>query len=367
MYTAGEIIQTIKHYATHPITKTAAGLILTGAVALSAFGIPAYTDARDAAHQKIAELETQVDGQLEISAGNGNDVVTALGAALTALSTAEDAGVAGESLNSLKQLTADGVQARYTLIDREQATRTAHADLDTGSWRPQLLMDEHELLANSLQELRVQSLTASRAAYDLEMATDVVVTATNEKKAADAQQKKEAAEAEAAEAAEAEAAREAEAREAEAATNHQPSANYSTPSGATSYAPAPASDCRAQAEGLIASLSGGHVLWSDTGHYGMTGAGFVTLGSGNGQVTLSSGTDPNFWCTAQGSYIAAHESAHVNHDRKLKALIAAGYKYSWQLERAEAAADCITQAQGYGAHSYGCTPEGQTLANLILG
>ncbi|KAM9872688.1 hypothetical protein [Leucobacter aridicollis] len=361
--TLAEIRQALRYYATHRVTRGIAYAASASLIATAAIGIPQFVDAHATQSDRVATAHRLIDGQLDITETTRSELADQIAAAEK---VAAQAGVEGalpekHSLRELRDAIADA-EAKLAVLDAQTAaTKKADAAEDTGSWLPHVIGEQADDLGESFNDLRTETVAAGK--IDLEEITDTLRAEIDEKTEADkkAADEKAAAEAAALAAAEAEAAEAAVAQAAEH-VSYSPGAEpqqQQTQDAAT--------DCRAQAVGLVASLSGAPVVWADLGAYGAAAAGQVTLGGGP-TVTLSSGTDLAYWCSAPGQYVAAHEAAHAIHDGRLDAIREAGYSWEWQLARAEQAADCIAHDWGYsGAARYGCDAGGQELARLILG
>lgn len=364
-HTLAEIRQAAKYYATHRVVQAIAYAASASLIATTAIGIPQFVDAHATQTERVATAHRLIDGQLDATATIRSELVDQITAAEKVAAQAGKEGALPEkhSLADLRDAIA-GAEAQLEALDA-QATVTKKADAmeDSDSWLPHVIGEQADNLGEAFNDLRTETLAAGK--LDLVEATATVRAEIDEKAAAD----KKAADEKAAEAAAALAAEEAAA--AEAASEVAAQSNRSAPQQQSQSNPAPATggSCRAQAEALVAALSGAPVIWVDLyGARGMTGGGQVTLGDAAAGVALSSGTDDAFWCTGHGQYVAAHEAAHAVHNAHLYRLMDAGYRFDWQLARAEQAGDCIAHQWGYTAGAtYGCDAGGQELARLILG
>ncbi|GAA1620972.1 hypothetical protein [Leucobacter chromiireducens] len=361
--TLSEIRQSLRYYAGHRVTRGIAYAASASLIATAAIGIPQFVDAHATQTERVATAHRLIDGQLDATATIRSELVDQITAAEKVAAQAGKEGALPEkySLADLRDAIA-GAEAQLEALDA-QATVTKKADAmeDSDSWLPHVIGAQADNLGEAFNDLRVETVTAGKISLDV--ITGTVRAEIDEKAAAD----KKAADEKAAEAAAALAAEEAAAAEGAAQSAYAPSAEpqQQTPNPGQ----ATGGSCRAQAEALVAALSGAPVIWVDLyGARGMTGGGQVTLGDAAAGVALSSGTDDAFWCTGHGQYVAAHEAAHAVHNAHLYRLMDAGYRFDWQLARAEQAGDCIAHQWGYTAGAtYGCDAGGQELARLILG
>ncbi|WP_440312771.1 hypothetical protein [Leucobacter chromiireducens] len=362
--TLAEIRQALRYYAGHRVTRGIAYAASASLIATAAIGIPQFVDAHAMQTNRVATAHRLIDGQLDITETTRSELVEQITAAEK---VAEQAGAEGalpekHSLRELRAAIADAEAQLADLDAQTTATKETSAADDVHSWLPHVIAEQADDLGEAFNDLRTKTVAASK--FDLAEATATVVAEMNAKAAAD---KKAAEEKAAAEARAAEEAAAAEASEQAAGqTIYSPSVAPQQQSQGTP-APATGGSCRAQAEALVASLSGAQVVWADLfGVRGQTTAGIVELGGTRGVVSLSSGSDDSAWCTPSAGYTAAHESAHSLHNDRYSA-IADTHGYEWQIAHAESAADCIANQWGYAGSVYGCTPEGQELARLILG
>lgn len=357
--TLSEIRQAARYYAGHRVVHQAiAYAACASLVAGAAIGIPQLIDAHATQIDRVATVHSQIAGQIDSASTIRATLVEQIEAAEKVSEQAGKKSALPEknSLKQLQQAIADA-QAQLAALD-EQTTETkkANAAEDSASWFPHIIGAQADDLAGVFNDLRTETVAAN--ATDLSELADTVRAEIAQKAAADKQAAAQAAEEEAAAAA-------AQAAEAAAQPQYAPQAQQQQTANVGNGG---GGSCRAQAEGLVASLSGAGVTWRDVyGASGMTGAGEVILGGGGG-VALSSGSADAYWCTESARYVAAHEAAHAVHNANLDRLMDAGYRFDWQLARAESAGDCIAHGWGYtGGATYGCDAEGQELARLILG
>lgn len=363
--TLSEIRQAARYYAGHRVTKSVAYVATVSLVASAAIGVPQLVAAHATQSDRVATVHSQIVGQLD---GAETARATLAEQIEAAEEVAEQAGAADalpekNSLSNLQQAIDSG-KTQLAALDA-QTTETEKADNkpDSASWFPHVIGAQADDLAGVFNDLRTETVAAN--ATDLSEITGTVRAEIAQKATADKQAAEEEAAAAAAQAAEEEAAAAAaQAAEADAQPQYAPQALQQT----ANVGNGGGGSCRAQAEGLVASLSGARVVWADLGVYGMAGAGQVILFAHDNTATLSSGTDDAFWCTPAGGYVAAHEAAHVLNDQRLDRLWPAGYTYRSISDAAETAADCIANGWGYsGGATYGCDAAGQNMARLILG
>ncbi|GAA1565829.1 hypothetical protein [Leucobacter aridicollis] len=358
--TLAEIRQAFRYYAGHRVTRGITYAASASLIATATIGIPQVIDAHATQTNRVATAHRLIDGQLDITETTRSELVEQITAAEK---VAEQAGAEGAlpAENSLAKLTdaIAGARTQLAALDTQTAaTKKANASDDVHSWLPHAIGEQADDLGESFNELRIETVAAGK--LDLAEATATVGAEMDAKAAAD----KKAADEKAAALAAEEAA--AASEQAASQTTYSPSVAPQQQSQGTS-APATGGSCRAQAEALVASLSGAQVVWADLfGVRGQTTAGIVELGGTRGVVSLSSGSDVSAWCTPSAGYTAAHESAHSRHNDRYSA-IADTHGYEWQIAHAESAADCIANQWGYAGSVYGCTAEGQELARLILG
>ncbi|WP_020380567.1 hypothetical protein [Leucobacter salsicius] len=386
--TLSEIRQAARYYAGHRVTKSVAYVATASLVASAAIGVPQLVASHAAQTDRVATVHSQIAGQLDTAKTARATLAEQIA---DAEKVAEQAGKKGalpenNGLHGLRQAIADAETQLVALDEQTTVTKKANANKDSTSWFPHVVGAQADDLAAAFNDLRAETVTTGKT--DLSEITDTVRAEIAQKATADKQAAEEAAAAATQAAEEEAAAAAAQAAEEEAAAAAAQAAEEEAAAAAAQAAEADAQpqyapqapqqtanvgnggggSCRAQAEGLVASLSGARVVWADLGVYGMAGAGQVMLFAHDNTATLSSGTDDAFWCTPAGGYVAAHEAAHVLNDQRLDRLWPAGYTYRSISDAAETAADCIANGWGYtGGATYGCDAAGQDMARLILG